>query len=98
MLDPNDSPCLILKEFPSLSTIQEGQSYFVQELCNEFPEVFHAELGCLRGFIHHIRLFPGAIPICSRVCSVPLTVKEDMLAELNKLKREGIIEEFESTE
>ncbi|KAJ1147126.1 hypothetical protein NDU88_000013 [Pleurodeles waltl] len=71
---------------------------FVEKLKLKVPFVFQNKLGCLRNYSHHIHLKEGAKPVCSKVRGVPVALREEMKVELERLQKEGIIEEVEGTE
>ncbi|KAJ1141485.1 hypothetical protein NDU88_007815 [Pleurodeles waltl] len=68
------------------------------EVLDEFDSVFENKVGCVRGFVHAIRLKEGAIPIKHKVRTIPLSVRGELKAVLDRLKVEGVIEEAGASE
>ncbi|KAJ1118046.1 hypothetical protein NDU88_006241 [Pleurodeles waltl] len=68
------------------------------EVLDEFDSVFENKVGCVRGFVHAIRLKEGAIPIKHKVRMIPLSVRGELKAVLDRLKVEGVIEEAGASE
>ncbi|KAJ1127050.1 hypothetical protein NDU88_005456 [Pleurodeles waltl] len=68
------------------------------EVLEMFDSVFENKVGCVRGFVHAIRLKKGALPIKHKVRTIPLSVRGELKAVLDKLKREGVIEEAGASE
>ncbi|KAJ1107503.1 hypothetical protein NDU88_004893 [Pleurodeles waltl] len=68
------------------------------EVLEMFDSVFENKVGCVRGFVHAIRLKKGALPIKHKVRTIPLSVSGELKAVLDKLKREGVIEEAGASE
>lgn len=96
-LDPNSDPPILLRD--NVNVVEEAKDdKFVQSLVDEFPNAFKKRVGCLKGYQHKIKLKNGGVPVCSKVRNVPLSVREDMEKETEKLKKGGIIEEVEGTE
>lgn len=99
ILDPNESPSVILKprgEALMLNEVESDNGGVMFQ--REFPLVFEERLGCLKGYAHKIVLKEGAIPVTSKVRGVPIRVKENMEVELKKLLDAGIIKEVEASE
>ena len=57
-----------------------------KQLCQEFPDLFKLELGCLNDFDLEVNLKPEARPIFSKPRAVPLAILEDV----NDAYKEGI--------
>ncbi|KAJ1100250.1 hypothetical protein NDU88_005337 [Pleurodeles waltl] len=68
------------------------------EVLDEFDSVFENKVGCVRGFVHAIRLKEGAKPIKHKVRTIPLSVRGELKAVLDRLKVEGVIEEAGASE
>ncbi|KAJ1098927.1 hypothetical protein NDU88_004034 [Pleurodeles waltl] len=68
------------------------------EVLEIFDSVFENKVGCVRGFVHAIRLKEGALPIKHKVRTIPLSVRGELKAVLDKLKMEGVIEEAGASE
>ncbi|KAJ1205335.1 hypothetical protein NDU88_000770 [Pleurodeles waltl] len=100
MLDPNISPSIVLKELLCVREINNNEVNpdFISTLRRDFRNLFSDKIGCMQGYSHKIKLFPGSVPFCSKVRSVPFSIRDDLQIELMKLKEQGIIEEVESTE
>lgn len=56
------------------------------------------KLGCLKGFVHKIRLKRDAIPKVAKLRTIPLALRKDVESELNKMESEGVIERIDSSE
>lgn len=101
ILDPNVFPPIRLREDFNTNVIfsvgSDSSENFMHMLKLTFPQVFCKTLGCLRDYVHHIRLVEGAKSVCSKVCNVPVAVREQVQSELELLKADGIIEEVEAT-
>lgn len=64
----------------------------------EFPRVFRKQLGEVEGFQHVIRLKADAEAVQARARPIPLAIRDEVKAALDKLLDEGIIEPVESSE
>ena len=64
----------------------------LEELLQEFEEVFRAELGTLRGVQATLELKPEAKPRFYRPRSVPYAIKGAIEKDLERLERSGIVE------
>ena len=49
-----------------------------RQLCQEFPDLFKPELGCLKGFQLEVKFKPEAQPIFCRPRVVPFTIQDDL--------------------
>ena len=49
-----------------------------RQLCQEFPDLFKPELGCLKGFQLEVKFKPEAQPIVCRPRVVPFAIQDDL--------------------
>ena len=49
-----------------------------QELCDEFPDIFKPELGCLKNFELEVQFKPDVKPVFCKPRSVPFAIQEDL--------------------
>ncbi|KAJ1124606.1 hypothetical protein NDU88_003055 [Pleurodeles waltl] len=98
MLVPGADDPIVLRDdwinYVQPEDLHEG----LAEVLEEFDSVFENKVGCVRGFVHAIRLKEGAIPIKHKVRTIPLSVKGELKAVLDRLKMEGVIEEAGASE
>lgn len=86
-LDPIESLAVRLRE--KVNLVKSDQKY-------ECSNVFKGGLGCLKEYNHFMMMKPGSIPRVSKVCNVPLKVREDI--KLKRLEKDGIVEKVEGSE
>ncbi|KAJ1181331.1 hypothetical protein NDU88_006539 [Pleurodeles waltl] len=98
MLVPGAEDPIVLRDdwvnYVQPEDLHEG----LAEVLDEFDPVFENKVGCVRGFVHAIRLKEGAIPIKHKVRTIPLSVRGELKAVLDRLKMEGVIEEASASE
>ncbi|KAJ1109363.1 hypothetical protein NDU88_006725 [Pleurodeles waltl] len=98
MLVPGAEDPIVLRDdwvnYVQPEDLHEG----LAEVLQEFDSVFENKVGCVRGFVHAIRLKEGAIPIKHKVRTIPLSVRGELKAVLDRLKMEGVIEEAGASE
>ncbi|KAJ1106322.1 hypothetical protein NDU88_003723 [Pleurodeles waltl] len=98
MLVPGAEDPIVLRDdwvnYVQPEDLHEG----LAEVLDEFDSVFENKVGCVRGFVHAIRLKEGAIPIKHKVRTIPLSVRGELKAVLDRLKMEGVIEEASASE
>ncbi|KAJ1134971.1 hypothetical protein NDU88_001417 [Pleurodeles waltl] len=98
MLVPGAEDPIVLRDdwvnYVQPEDLHEG----LAEVLDEFDSVFENKVGCVRGFVHAIRLKEGAIPIKHKVRTIPLSVRGELKAVLDRLKVEGVIEEAGASE
>lgn len=68
------------------------------ELRSEFEHLFAKELGTVRGFTHKVRVRASVQPVASKLRRLPLVIREQVSAEVQKLEAQGIIERVDSSE
>ncbi|KAJ1197462.1 hypothetical protein NDU88_001320 [Pleurodeles waltl] len=98
MLVPGAEDPIVLRDdwvnYVQPEDLHEG----LAEVLEEFDSVFENKVGCVRGFVHAIRLKEGAIPIKHKVRTIPLSVRGELKVVLDRLKMEGVIEEAGASE
>ncbi|KAJ1088882.1 hypothetical protein NDU88_002036 [Pleurodeles waltl] len=98
MLVPGAEDPIVLRDdwvnYVQPDDLHEG----LAEVLEIFDSVFENKVGCVRGFVHAIRLKKGALPIKHKVRTIPLSVRGKLKAVLDKLKMEGVIEEAGASE
>ncbi|KAJ1173031.1 hypothetical protein NDU88_004873 [Pleurodeles waltl] len=98
MLVPGAEDPIVLRDdwvnYVQPEDLHEG----LAEVLEEFDSVFENKVGCVRGFVHAIRLKEGAIPMKHKVRTIPLSVRGELKAVLDRLKMEGVIEEAGASE
>ncbi|KAJ1181947.1 hypothetical protein NDU88_007146 [Pleurodeles waltl] len=98
MLVPGAEDPIVLRDdwvnYVQPDDLHEG----LAEVLEIFDSVFENKVGCVRGFVHAIRLKKGALPIKHKVRTIPLSVRGELKAVLDKLKMEGVIEEAGASE
>ncbi|XP_043205779.1 uncharacterized protein K02A2.6-like [Amphibalanus amphitrite] len=57
-----------------------------------------SELPAIEGYVHRIKLKPDAVPTAYKLRRLPLSVREEVSAELNSLLEAGIIERIDSSQ
>ncbi|KAJ1089440.1 hypothetical protein NDU88_002591 [Pleurodeles waltl] len=98
MLVPGAEDPIVLRDdwvnYVQPEDLHEG----LAEVLDKFDSVFENKVGCVRGFVHAIRLKEGAMPIKHKVRTIPLSVRGELKAVLDRLKTEGVIEEAGASE
>ncbi|KAJ1175177.1 hypothetical protein NDU88_000468 [Pleurodeles waltl] len=98
MLVPGAEDPIVLRDdwvnYVQPDDLHEG----LAEVLEIFDSVLENKVGCVRGFVHAIRLKKGALPIKHKVRTIPLSVRGELKAVLDKLKMEGVIEEAGASE
>lgn len=56
------------------------------------------QFGCLKGFIHKVRVNKTVQPVRQKLRRVPLSIRKEVCAELNCLLQTGIIERVDASE
>ncbi|XP_043229817.1 uncharacterized protein K02A2.6-like, partial [Amphibalanus amphitrite] len=69
-------------------------SHSVYTLAGSAP----SELPTIEGYVHRIKLKPDAVPTAYKLRRLPLSVREEVSAELNSLLEAGVIERIESSQ
>ena len=64
---------------------------------NEFQDLFSPGLGRVKGFEHKIRVQEDAVPTQAKLRRLPLSVRDAVSAELQKLENEGVIERIDTS-
>ncbi|XP_069504413.1 exosome complex component RRP42 isoform X1 [Ambystoma mexicanum] len=64
----------------------------------EIQTTLSGKLGCLKGFVHVIRLKKGAVPKIAKLRTIPLALRGDVEEELKRMERDGVIEKIEASE
>ncbi|KAJ1183891.1 hypothetical protein NDU88_000701 [Pleurodeles waltl] len=98
MLVPGAEDPIVLRDDWVNYVQPDDLHYGLAEVLEMFDSVFENKVGCVRGFVHDIRLKKGALPIKHKVRTIPLSVRGELKAVLDKLKREGVIEEAGASE
>ena len=62
----------------------------IEELCKQFPRVFADDLGHLEGK-YHIKLNVAVTPVQHTPQHVPVALRDQLKAKLNKMVEQGII-------
>ncbi|KAJ1194973.1 hypothetical protein NDU88_004257 [Pleurodeles waltl] len=98
MLVPGAEDPIVLRDdwvnYVQPEDLHEG----LAEVLDKFDSVFENKVGCVRGFVHAIRLKEGAMPIKHKVRTILLSVRGELKAVLDRLKMEGVIEEAGASE
>ena len=69
-----------------------------EELRFEFEHLFSKELGTVKGFCHKVKVRASVQPVASKLRQLPLVIREQFSAEIQKLEAQGIIERVDSSE
>ena len=70
----------------------------IQDLLNEFKDVFDERPGSIKGFQADVRVKDGAKPLFHKPRPVPYALREQVSQDLDKLESLGIITKIESSE
>lgn len=68
------------------------------ELRSEFEHLFEKQLGTVKGFTHKVRVRASVQPVASKLRRLPLVIREQVSAEVQKLEAQDIIERVDSSE
>ncbi|KAJ1207392.1 hypothetical protein NDU88_002783 [Pleurodeles waltl] len=85
------------KEFKQL-IVKDVKGVEEMKFCEEFPEAFEESLGCLKGYVHKIKMKKGVKLVVSKVRKVLFEIREAVAKELHTLERRGVIEKVELVE
>lgn len=61
-----------------------------EQLCQEFPDLFKPELGCLKGFELEVKFKPDVKPIFCKPRVVPFAIQEDLCQAYNAGIAKGV--------
>ncbi len=70
----------------------------VHDMLQKHETLFNGELGLLKGIKAHIELVPGAKPVFTRPYRVPFAMRPLVEAELDRLTKQGVLEETQWSE
>ncbi|KAJ1152910.1 hypothetical protein NDU88_005684 [Pleurodeles waltl] len=70
----------------------------VSAILEEVEEVFRAELGEFKGYVHKIHMKQGTVAVIHKVRKVPIVVREEVSKMLKDMLKEGVIEPVEAPE
>ena len=71
------------------------QTAYEKNLIQQFPEVFTGNVGRLKDFELELHIDSKVIPTQSAKRSIPIHYKEQVIEELNKMLKDGVIERVE---
>ena len=61
-------------------------------VATEFPDLFTDDIGLIKGFKHKIKVYPDVKPVQHKLRRIPLSVRDAVSRELQKLQDADIIE------
>ena len=62
------------------------------QLATEFPDLFTDDIGLIKGFKHKIKVYTDVKPVQHKLRRIPLSVRDAVSKELQKLQDADIIE------
>ena len=86
-------------DWPSINMIQANAKH--RELTNlieKHHNVFSDKLGCLKGYSAQLHVRDRATPVHQKHRTVPFAIRSEVLAELDKLEKEGILSPVPNSE
>ncbi|GFQ97792.1 transposon Tf2-6 polyprotein [Trichonephila clavata] len=86
------------QDWPAIKAIRAKTEQNLNNLLKEYKDIFDDKLGEISNYEAKLKLRPGVKPILCRVRTVPFALKGRVENEIDRLKREGIIEKVESSE
>lgn len=73
---------------------QHAQNVTVNNIDSTSPQ----QLGCVKGFIHKVQVNNTVQPVRQKLRRLPLSIREEVSEELNRLLQAGIIERVDASE
>nr|XP_055041695.1 uncharacterized protein K02A2.6-like [Misgurnus anguillicaudatus] len=64
---------------------------------SEIDHTAASSLGCVKGFVHKVQIDPSVKPVQHKLRRLPLSVREEVSKEINRLLRDGIIEKIDAS-
>ena len=83
-------------QWEALEQIELSSS--LNQLIEEYSEVFASELGTVKGVTARLEVHEGTTPICHKPRSVPYSLKEKIERDLDRLEKLGVIEKVPHSE
>ena len=68
------------------------------QISDEYPGLFSSTPGLARNACHKIKLKSNIIPVQHKFQNLPLSLKNEVMAELQKMEDDGIIEKIDASE
>lgn len=68
------------------------------EFREKFSHLFSDETGLVKGFAHHINRKVNVTPVAAKLRRLPLALREQVSAEVQRLEQAGIIEKVDASE
>eukprot|EP00057_Strongylocentrotus_purpuratus_P015142 XP_011669616.1 PREDICTED: uncharacterized protein LOC105440782 [Strongylocentrotus purpuratus] len=69
-----------------------------RDIEQEFPTLFATGLGKARNFKHRVKVKADHAPVQQKLRRLPLSVKDKVSQELERLEKEGVVEQIDSSE
>ncbi|KAJ1130334.1 hypothetical protein NDU88_008687 [Pleurodeles waltl] len=110
ILDPNSDPLIQLREYLDVKVvkvvkdessdvaIKDVKGIAMSKFCDEFTEVLERSLGCLKGYVHKIKMKEGSKPVVWKVRKVLYEIRKAVVKEMEKLEEDGVINKLKGTE
>lgn len=57
----------------------------------------HPEIGCVKNFVHKVKIDPTVKPVCQKLRRLPFAVRASVSDELERLLRTGVIERIDAS-
>ncbi len=83
-------------KIPETSRAVRSVTLTEESIKTEYPKLFSSEVGKIPGYKHKIRLTKDAIPAVKKLCTLPLSVQDQVSEQLKKLEKDGIISRIDS--
>ena len=80
-----------------LTALEHGQ-HKLQDILQQYDEVFRDEMGILKDFKATLKLRANVTPVFCQPCPVPYAIKKSLGCELDRLEKAGILERVTSSD